>query len=124
MAYTEILIKTYDLADELKESKLYQEIIRLDNLIKEKYQEELKAYKEAFNKFDECFSTGGKYHPDFKDVSKTYQATKEILFSKEEVKAYFLNESKLNEILKEIVIEIRNNVSNYEDLKGGVCSWI
>lgn len=123
MAYTQIINKAYDLAEELKASPYYQKMVSLDQAIKEQYAKEMADYQKTFQKFDEVFSAGGNYHPDFKKVSSAYQAAKEKLFNKEEVKEYFLNERKLNEILEEISKEITESVSNYNDLKGGVCSW-
>lgn len=123
MSYTEIINITYDLADELKESFEYKEMIRLDIVIKSKYKEELKAYQKSFLKFDEVFTQGGKYHPDFKEVSKKYRLAKEVLFNKEEVKTYFELESKINEILGSISEEVCNTVSKYYS-KGGTCSWL
>lgn len=124
MAYTEIINKAYDLADELKESKTYQEMKRLDNLIKDKYKIELKQYQDAFLKFDEVFNTGGTYHPDFKEVSNIYRKRKEVLFNKEEVKQYFKYEKEMNKLLNEISNEITNSLSNYKEFKGGICHAI
>jgi|SRR5690554_4238842 len=121
MAYTKIINKTYDLADEIKNSELYQEMKKLDKIIKTKYKNELQEYQKTFLLFDEVFSTGGVYHPDFKEVSSKYKTAKETLFIKEEVRKYFACEQKLNEVLKEISDEIKNTVSSYNDFKGGYC---
>lgn len=124
MAYTKIINKAYDLADELKETEIYQEMKRLDELIKRKYERELKEYHETFIKFEEVYNVGGIYHPDFKRVSLAYKEKKELLFSKEEVKEYFILEGKMNELLKEISQEITSNASNYQEFKGGICNEI
>lgn len=124
MAYTNIITKAYDLADELKQSFMCQEIKRLDKVIKTKYQVELKEYQEAFKKFDDVYSTGGTYHPDFKMVSRDYRLKKEKLFNKQEVKDYFKYENEINDYLRELSDEIFSSVSKYYKIKGGVCSWI
>lgn len=123
MAYTKIINKTYDLADELKQSFYYQEMIRLDQIIKTKYKKELQSYKENFSKFDEVYSQGGKYHPDFKKVSKDYADAKKELFSKLEVKQYFEYETKINDLLEKISNEICGSISKHYN-KGGTCSWL
>lgn len=123
MSYTKIINKAYDLADELKETDIYREMKRLDELIKTKYEKELKEYQKAFLKFDEVFNTGGVYHPDFKEVSALFSKIKTTLYNKEEVKEYFKKEQMMNEILKEIADEISFSVSNYKDFKGGFCKW-
>ncbi len=122
MAYTKIINITYDLADELKESFYYKEMIKLDEIIKTKYKEELKEYHKAFIKFDEVYTYGNTYHPDYKKVISEYQQAKKELFSKEEVKKYFEYERKINEILGSLSDEICNAVSKYSN-KGGSCSW-
>lgn len=124
MAYTKIINTTYDLADQIKESELYQEMKNLDKIIKTKYENELKEYQRTFILFDEVFSTGGVYHPDFNKVNKEYKRAKQTLFTKEEVRKYFLCEQKLNKMLKEVSDEIKNTVSNYKDFKGGYCHAI
>lgn len=124
MAYTNIIIKAYDLVDELKQSFHYQELRRLDKVIKTKYKKELKEYLETFKTFNEVYNTGGTYHPDFKKASKEYRLKKEVLFKKEEVIDYFKYESLINAYLKELSDEIVSSVSNYSNLEGGVCSWI
>lgn len=123
MAYTKIINKAYDLADELKKTPVYLEMKRLNELIKTKYKKELNDYQKVFSRFDEILNTGGVYHPDFKEVNSLYSEVKTILYSKEEVKEYFKNEQKMNEILKEIADEISLSVSNYKDFKGGFCKW-
>ena len=122
MAYTNIIIKAYDLADELKKSFPYKELKRLDKVIKIKYKKELKEYLETFKIFDDVYSTGGTYHPNFKKASENYRLKKEILFNKKEVKDYFKYESEINEYLKELSNEIFSSVSNYSKIEGGVCS--
>lgn len=119
MAYTKIINITYDLADELKTTETYQQMQKLDKIIKTKYKEELENYQQTFKKFDEVFSTGGVYHPDYENVSKPYLEAKKTLFTKEEVKLYFQNERKINKVLKEISDNIRKNITNY---KGGILS--
>lgn len=123
MAYTEILNKAYDLADEIKQSHEYKEMLRLNEVIKSEYKEILKNYHKTFEKFDEVLILGGKYHPDFKKVSKAYQEAKIELYEKEEVKTYFKYERKINELLKEISDEIFSSVSKYYK-EGGSCSWL
>lgn len=123
MAYTKILNKTYNLVDEIKKSPTYLKMVELDELIKEKYKNELLDYQNTFVKFDDVFSSGGTYHPNFIEISRAYKKAKEIFFNKEEVKLYFLCEKELNDLLNELSNEISNSVSNYSELKGGICSW-
>ena len=64
-----ILEKTYDLANEIKDSKEYKRLLELDKLIKT--DSELISLIESFNnvklKYDEV-TKYGKYHPDLKRV--------------------------------------------------------
>ena len=89
MAYTKIINKAYDLADELKETEIYQEMKRLDELIKRKYERELKEYHETFIKFEEVYNVGGIYHPDFKRVSLAYKEKKNCFLVKKGLKIFY-----------------------------------
>lgn len=119
MSHTDIILKAYEVLDAFKETEDYKELQYLHEQIQHKYMIELKNYHTHFKRFEEVFNQGGTYHPDFKEVSRTYQETKIVLFEKEEVKRYFLLERTINEKLSAFSFELMASVSNYYNQKGG-----
>ncbi|NLN50630.1 MAG: hypothetical protein GX149_03280 [Acholeplasmataceae bacterium] len=124
MAYIEIYLKAYQLADELKKSYEYEELKQLNQLLEKKYHVEIENYQKAFQVFQRVLAEGGKYHPDFKEATTNYQEAKKELFEKSEVKKYFQCENRINDYLKELSDEIFKTVSCYYGIKGESCGWL
>lgn len=119
--FTEIVLKTYDLVDEIKSSKVYVDLINLNKEIELKYEELLNEYHRKFKKFEEAFNIGA-YYPNYKEILKEYQSIKTKLYYKEEVRNYFKLEEELNEYLENLMSDIFNNISNHILKKEIVCS--
>lgn len=124
---TELIIKAYDVLDELVSLEEFINLKTLNKLIDEKYKSEIKAFKEAQNKFDEIIATGGRHHPDYKEAAKNLSATKKKLYDKKEMLHYRELEIKyqdiLNEFLNEMINIISPNIKRKDDyFKGGICS--
>ncbi len=118
MGHTKIINKTYDLLDEYRSSKDFVELQRLNEIINTKYSTERALFKKTFKRFDEIFSTGGKYHPDFKEAASDYAKAKKDLYEKEEVQQYFILENRINAELKHFSTTLSNSVSPYFTKKG------
>lgn len=119
MGHTEIINKAHDLLDEYRNSEDFIELKRLNNIINTKYEQEKAMFKKTFKRFDEVFSTGGKYHPDFKEAASSYAKAKKELYEKEEVKQYFILEQRINTELEHFSTTLSNSVSSYFTKKGG-----
>lgn len=118
--YTEIILKTYDLVDEIKSSSVFTSLINLNKEIESKYQELLTEYHKKFKVFEEAYQIG-PYYPNYQNVLKEYQAVKTELYLKEEVKRYFKLEEQLNECLEDLMAEIANYISPYILKKELIC---
>lgn len=119
--FTEIVLKTYDLVDEIKSSKVYVDLINLNKEIELKYEELLNEYHRKFEKFEEAFNIG-PYYPNYKEILKEYQSIKTKLYYKEEVRNYFKLEEELNKYLEDLMSNIFNNISTHILKKEIVCS--
>ncbi len=119
--YTEIILKTYDLVDEIKSNNVFTSLKNLNKEIEVKYSDLLNEYHKKFKVFEEAYNIG-PYYPNYKNVLKEYQAVKTELFLKEEVKKYFKLEEELNKYLEDLMAEIANYISPHILKKELVCS--
>lgn len=109
---TEIMMKTYELVDEIKDSKSYQELL----LLKEKLNQDehvislVEQYKKSYDKYVEV-KKYGKYHPDLKKVQNEYSKNKELLYTHPLVMSYKKYEKEIEKMLNDISREIANAVS-------------
>jgi len=126
---TEIIIKAYDVADEIIKDSKYSEIKRLNKLIDQLYPNEIEAFEAAKVKYDDVMTTGGKYHPDFKSVTLLLSQTKAALYEKPEVVEYrkleLEFEQELNAYIFEMTSKISDNIPSPDAFglvkKGGSC---
>jgi len=109
----EILLKAYEVADEIKSSALFIELCELKKYIDQTYQTESTAYKKANDAFSEIQSLGGQYHPNFKKAVATLSIAKKELFEKQEVKRYLELERTLQSELDELSRTLANLVSDH-----------
>ncbi|MBE0700917.1 MAG: YlbF family regulator [Acholeplasmataceae bacterium] len=126
---TEIIMKTYDVLDEIKQDPIYQEIKSINQLIGKKYTNEIKKFQQEKQVYEKIMNEGGTFHPDFKDAIKRFSEAKTDLYGKEEVKRYFELEKKfqddLNDFLKTFTESVSNHIPTPNKLgivkKGGSC---
>ena len=122
-------MKAYDVADEITSDENFIEIVRLNKLIDQLYGREIEAFEVAKIKYQDVMYTGGKYHPDFKDVTILLSETKAELYNQDEVDKYRklerLFETELNEYIHEITSLISDNIPSPNAFgivkKGGSC---
>lgn len=126
---TDIIIKAYDVVDEILSDPSIKEIKILNQKIDQLYKEEIKAFNDAKIKYQTILDEGGTYHPDYKQSIKTLSETKKVLYEMPEVKKYLELElefeSKLNEFLNMISKTISDHVPAPNKFgmikKGGSC---
>lgn len=108
----ELIMKTYDVIDEIKSSKTYKRMQILYNDINsnEMIIEFVKEFNKAKIKFEET-SKYGKYHPDLKDAQKNLLVAKEKLYTNDIVKEYKACEKEIQSILNSISKDIAQAVS-------------
>lgn len=126
---TDIIIKTYDVLDEILENPSIIDIKKLNQKIDFLYKEEIKAFSDAKIKYQTVLDEGGTYHPDYKQSIKLLSETKKALYEKPEVKKYLELElefeAKLNEFLNKISKTISDHIPAPNKFgmikKGGSC---
>jgi cell fate (sporulation/competence/biofilm development) regulator YlbF (YheA/YmcA/DUF963 family) len=126
---TDIIMKAYDVLDEILKDPIIKEIKILNQKIDHVCEKEIKAFNEAKIKYQTILNQGGTYHPDYKQSIKTLSETKKALYEVLEVKKYLELElefeSKLNEFLNTISKTISDHVPAANKFgmikKGGSC---
>ncbi len=108
----EIMIKTYDLIDDIKQSDTYIEYIKLDDYIANNttIQETITAFQKAKKLYEEA-KQYGKHHPDLKKRQRQLAQAKEALYGFEEVVRYKKLETALQKQLDHISRTIANAIS-------------
>ncbi|HKL60808.1 MAG TPA: hypothetical protein VJY66_00345, partial [Acholeplasma sp.] len=74
---------------------------------------EIKSFKEASATYNDVMSSGGSYHPNFKETVKHFALMKKTLFEKEEVKNYTKIEREIQNELDEIARTLAAMVSSH-----------
>ncbi|BCR36557.1 YlbF family regulator [Mariniplasma anaerobium] len=126
---TDIIIKTYDVLDEILSDPSIKEIKHLNENIDLLYKDEIKAFSDAKIKYQIVLNEGGTYHPDYKQSIKVLSETKKTLYEMPEVKKYLELElefeAKLNEFLNHISKTISDHIPAPNKFgmikKGGSC---
>ena len=107
-----IIENTYELIDEIKDTKVYKRLVELKQQIEK--DKDLKALIEEFNKvkikYDDV-SKYGKYHPDLKKVQLELLKIKETLYSNVIIEEYKKLEKELQKTLDHVSSEIAKSVS-------------
>ncbi|MEC9485018.1 MAG: YlbF family regulator [Candidatus Izemoplasma sp.] len=108
----EVMIKAYDLVDEIKSSDAYQEYIKLENDIanNKDIQETVAQFQKAKSAYEEA-KQYGKHHPDLKSRQRTLADVKKNLYSYSSVARYKQLEIKLQKQLDRISKTIANAIS-------------
>ena len=110
---TRVLDKTYDLVEEIKQTKDYNRLLQLDKILKT--DPTLIVLIESFNRIKEKYddvSKYGKYHPDLKSVQLELAKQKEEVYTNPIIKEYKQLEKDLQNRLDQISKEIANCVSS------------
>lgn len=126
---TEIIIKAYDVLDEMINDPLFKKIKKLNRNLDNLYENEINAFNNAKIKYDQVLSEGGTYHPDYKETIKKLSQTKQILYKMPEVAKYLEAEiefeTRLNQFLNDISKTISDHVPAPNKFgmikKGGSC---
>ncbi|MCD4827391.1 MAG: YlbF family regulator [Acholeplasmataceae bacterium] len=126
---TDIIMKAYDVLDEILKDPSLPEIKKLNQSIDHNYKLEIKAFNDAKIKYEQVLNEGGTYHPDYKQSIKTLSETKKALYELKDVKKYLelelSFESSLNEFLNTISKTISEHVPTPNKFgmikKGGSC---
>ncbi|VEU81222.1 YlbF family regulator [Haploplasma axanthum] len=110
---TDLLLLAYDYVDEFKNKDYYQEYISLSKMIDDKYYDDLIKVNKIKEEYDAVLEYG-RYHPDFKDVTKKYSEAKKKLFEIDDIKRYFeldrIIEEEINEFLNKVTSSISENI--------------
>jgi len=110
---TEIIMQAYETADEIVSDPRFKRIVTLNKLIDQLYPNEIKAFDEAKIKYDDVMSTGGKYHPDFKKVTKLLSETKAALYNQKEVLEYRQLEREFEQDLNTFIFDMTSKISEH-----------
>jgi len=87
---TDIIIKAYDVVDEIIKTPKFNEIKELHQKIDKLYHQEIQAFENAKLNYQKVMDQGGTYHPDYKEViQKLSQTKKELYEQPERVKRIF-----------------------------------
>lgn len=108
---TELIMKAYDVLDEIKSDQAYQRFLELDKLIKKTLENEVFEFDQKKQIYQKVMALGGHYHPDFKEVSKMFLEVKQRLYEHAYVKEYLLLEKSIQKELNEITQEMKDIVS-------------
>jgi cell fate (sporulation/competence/biofilm development) regulator YlbF (YheA/YmcA/DUF963 family) len=105
--------KTYELVDEIKAMDSYQRLIELKRMID---QDELilsliSSFQKEHQRFEET-SKYGKYHPDLKEVQRSFQQAKQELYTHPVVQEYKQLEKELQQVLHHVSKEIATAISS------------
>ena len=96
--------------NEIEQTKEFKRLIELKNIINKKYGLLIIGFKNSEAKYLEA-----KERPEIYDLDgakRNFIEAKTKLYSKEEVKEYFLLEAKINEILETDMNILKDSISN------------
>lgn len=95
--------------EEIKQGEEYLSLMAIYEKINSKYHDLVIAFNKAKEDLVSALEYG-KYHPDLNKIKKEYQVCKAELFSKEEVKEYFLHQHQLEDICNAILAGIKEKI--------------
>ena len=110
---TEIIMQTYNVLDEIKSDPVYQSIKTYDKLISDKYNIEIEKFQQAKKIYNQVMTDGGRFHPDFKEVTKNLGQVKKELYQKQEVIKYLELEKTFQDNLNEFLTVLGKAVSDH-----------
>jgi|SRR5690625_1105645 len=116
---TELILLIDDYIKDFKNTKTYQNYYKYYNKVNTNHKDSYDDMIEAKNKFDEVMKYG-KFHPDFKNVSKEYQEKRINYYENEDVKLFRKYqkevENAINNFLNELTKEISSNIPIINEL--------
>lgn len=126
---TDIIIKAYDVLDEILNDEKIPEIKQLHRKMDDLYKHEIQAFEEAKLAYQKVMDEGGTYHPDYKSAIKHLSETKKNLYEQPEVKKYLALELELETELNEFLNALSKTISDHVPApnkfgmikKGGSC---
>ena len=110
---TEIIMQAYNVLDELKTDPLFIQMKELDQKIASLYQKEIQAFTKAKEVYEDVMTTGGSYHPDYKDAIRKLAETKSELYRKPEVMQYVQTEKAFQDMINEFLQQMTSMVSTH-----------
>jgi cell fate (sporulation/competence/biofilm development) regulator YlbF (YheA/YmcA/DUF963 family) len=110
---TEIIMQAYNVLDELKTDPLFIQMKELDQKIASLYQKEIQAFTKAKEVYEDVMTTGGSYHPDYKDAIRKLSETKSELYGKPEVMQYVQTEKAFQDMINEFLQQMTSMVSTH-----------
>ncbi len=110
---TDLINKTYDLVDEIKDTKTYKRLLELSGIIKKSdaISELIYEFNKDKTKLQEA-QKYGKYHPDLKKIQLNLKDSKEKLYNNDIIKEYKSCEKEIQKILNGISKELANTISS------------
>ncbi len=110
---TEIIMQAYNVLDELKTDPLFIQMKELDQQIASLYQNEIQAFTKAKEVYEDVMTTGGSYHPDYKNAIRKLSETKSDLYGKPEVMQYVQTEKAFQDMINEFLQQMTSMVSTH-----------
>lgn len=108
-----ILLKAYEVADEIKSTDAFKDLVYYGTYMQNELKQETEAYVKAMTKFQEVQSLGGTYHPDFKQTIAELGVAKRALYETEAVKKYLAAEHAIQGILDDLSRDLGQIVSSH-----------
>lgn len=96
--------------NELKDNEDFKRLLELKKIIDDKYSKEILEFKTKESKYQEI-EEYSKYI-DTNKIKEEFIEAKKVLYSKEEVREYFILEQKINKLLNDDFNEIKESISN------------
>lgn len=109
---TEIMMKTYEVVDEIKSTKAYQELLVLSQKINNNSNllHLIDEHKKWQKKYEDV-KKYGKYHPDLKKVSYEFSLAKETLYTDPLFVEYKKREKEVEKMLNSLSATLAQAVS-------------
>lgn len=111
MDYKEIIDKTYEVVDTIKETKEFKELMALKEQIETTLSPLITKFKQAQETYVEALKYGS-YHPDLKKYQQELSKYKAELFTNELVEKYKGLEAVIQKNLNNIVNEVTTSISH------------
>jgi cell fate (sporulation/competence/biofilm development) regulator YlbF (YheA/YmcA/DUF963 family) len=108
-----IIFKAYEVADEIKSSQAFKDLVYYGQYMQTQLKNEVEAYQKAMVKFNEVQSLGGSYHPDFKQTILTLGVAKRALYEQEAVKKYLAAEKIIQQTLDDLSRDLGQTISSH-----------
>ncbi len=108
-----IIFKAYEVADEIKSTQAFKDLVYYGQYMQTQLKNEVEAYQKAMAKFNEVQSQGGSYHPDFKQIILALGIAKRALYENEAVKKYLAAEKIIQQTLDDLSRDLGQTISSH-----------